>query len=219
MLPSYTRTREQDTALRAARVSLTRNQIIEENLREVVSLVGLDPDNQHFARTPERFLRYLLSYVNPDTDLDKIMAGGFEDEDVAEQADYKKSFVIQTDIPFLGMCAHHLLPFFGKAAVAYVPDQRVVGLSKLTRLVYAVGHIEPTTQERITNRVADAIYKNAAIAPKGVAVLASALHGCMSARGVESPATRTTTSAIRGVFYDEAGLESKFMALAMEGIK
>lgn len=192
---------------------------VEEGILAALVGVGLDPTNQHFAKTPERFAKYLAAYVNPHTDLDAVIAGGFEDEDVAEQADFKKSFVIQTSIPFLGVCAHHLLPFFGAAAVAYVPDQKVVGLSKLARLVYAVGHIEPTTQERITNRVADALYKNGVIKPKGVAVLTSALHGCMSSRGVEAPNTRTVASAIRGVFYDEPALENKFMTIAMEGMR
>lgn len=192
---------------------------VVEGMRDVMSWLGLDLGSQHFSRTPERFAKYLKAYINPGTDLDEVISGGFEDEDVADQADYKKSFVIQTSIPFLGVCAHHLLPFFGSAAVAYVPSQRVVGLSKLTRLVYAVGHIEPTTQERITNRIADALYGNKIIKPKGVAVLTSALHGCMSARGVESPDTRTTASAIRGVFYDEPALETKFITLAMEGLK
>lgn len=202
------------------RYDLDLSALIVDDLRHVIELSGLDPASQHFARTPERFAKYLASYINPQTDLDEVIAGGFEDEDVAEQADYKKSFVIQTKIPFLGVCAHHFLPFFGSAAVAYVPDKKVVGLSKLTRLVYAVGHIEPTTQERITNRVADALYRNEVIKPKGVAVLTSALHGCMSARGVESPDTRTIASAIRGVFYDEPALENKFMVLAtVEGIK
>lgn len=186
------------------------------DMRDVLLLLGLDPDSEHFKRTPERFVNYLLTYRQP-VDFGALLKMGFEDDDPTD-ANLKKSVVVQTDIPFFGMCAHHLLPFFGKAAVGYVPNQRVVGLSKLTRLVYAAGHVEPTTQEWITNKVADALY-DSTIKPKGVAVVSSALHGCMSARGVESPSTRTIISAIRGVFYDEPALETKFMTLAMEGLK
>lgn len=193
-----------------------RMDSMAEHMAEILTHLGLDPTSEHLSRTPERFVNYLLAYRQP-VDIEALLKSGFEDDDPTE-VELKKSVVVQTDIPFFGMCAHHLLPFFGKAAVGYVPRARVVGLSKLTRLVYAAGHIEPTTQEWITNKVADALY-NSTINPKGVAVISSALHGCMSARGVESPSTRTTISAIRGVFYDEPGLETKFMTLAMEGLR
>jgi GTP cyclohydrolase I len=187
------------------------------HMREIISLLGLDPDNQHFARTPERVTKVLRAYVQA-IDLNAVLSDGFEDDDPGEGERNEKVLVVQTNIPFMGMCAHHLLPFFGSAAVGYLPRQRVVGLSKLTRLVYAAGHLAPTTQEHITNIVADTLFNSKAIQPKGVAVLTSALHGCMAVRGVEAPATRTVVSAIRGDFLDVPALESKFMDLAKGGL-
>lgn len=190
---------------------------IAEHLREVIDLLELDPENQHFALTPMRVAKAWQTYVQP-MDLASVLKDGFEDDDPVDEVT-EKTLVVQTAIPFMGLCAHHLLPFFGSAAVGYVPDRRVVGLSKLTRLVYAAGHISPTTQEHITNLVAQTLLESS-IQPKGVAVLASGLHGCMAVRGVEVPAARTITSALRGeAFRDNAALEAKFMTLAMEGLK
>ena len=201
-----------DANLRPARIASHVEAILHE--------LGLDSGNQHFARTPERFAKVMLAYVQP-IDLSAVLSAGFEDDDFAEGAGEanERTLVVQTNIPFMGLCAHHLLPFFGSAAVGYLPRQRVVGLSKLTRLVYAAGHLAPTTQEHITNLVADTLFDSSTINPKGVAVLTSALHGCMAVRGVEAPSTRTVTSAIRGVFADVPALESKFMDLAKDGLR
>lgn len=188
---------------------------VEMHLRRVIELLGLDPDDQHFAKTPERVAKVLAAYVQP-IDLAGVLSDGFGDDDAAEETE--KVLVVQTNIPFMGLCAHHLLPFFGSAAVGYLPRERVVGLSKLTRLVYAAGHLAPTTQEHITNLVADTLSQSEAIRPKGVAVLTSALHGCMAVRGVEAPATRTITSAVRGEFLEVPALEAKFMTLAEKGL-
>lgn len=190
---------------------------IEQSLRLILLRLGLDPDDQHFARTPERVAKVLQAYVQP-LDLDAILSDGFADDPDEEEA-HEKNLVVQTNIPFMGMCAHHLLPFFGSAAVGYLPHERVVGLSKLTRIVYAAGHLAPTTQEHITNLVADTLFGSTAIRPKGVAVLTSALHGCMAVRGVEAPATRTLTSAVRGEFTKVPALEAKFMDLALPGLR
>lgn len=192
---------------------------IAHHLRSILINLGLDHRSQHFARTPERFAKVLQAYVQ-GTDLEEVLSGGFQDDDeIQEDERNEKVLVVQTNIPFMGLCAHHLLPFFGSAAVGYLPRERVVGLSKLTRLVYAAGHLAPTTQEHITNLVADTLYRSEAIHPRGVAVLTSALHGCMAVRGVEAPGTRTLTSAIRGDFTDVPALESKFMVLAKEGLR
>lgn len=192
---------------------------IEEHLRWIITKLNLDPTSQHFSKTPERVAKVLRAYVQP-IDLDTVLSDGFADDDPSEADSNEKTLVVQTAIPFMGLCAHHLLPFFGAAAVGYLPDKRVVGLSKLTRLIYAAGHLAPTTQEHITNVAADALFKSPSIAPKAVAVLTSGLHGCMAVRGVEAPATRTIASAIRGkAWQDDPGLEAKFMTLAMEGLK
>jgi GTP cyclohydrolase I len=192
---------------------------VRANLRRVLELAGLDPDDQHFRRTPERFAKVLVAYTQA-IDLNEVLSDGFADDDDEGQGEVnEKVLVVQTNIPFMGLCAHHLLPFFGSAAVGYLPRDRVVGLSKLTRLVYAAGHLAPTTQEHITNLVADTLFNSKTIRPRGVAVLTSALHGCMAIRGVEAPATRTITSAIRGDFKDVPALESKFIELAKVGLQ
>lgn len=193
---------------------------VEDHLREVIRLLGLDEEGQHFAKTPDRVAKVLRAYVAP-VDLEAVLSDGFKDDDDEEVNGEKqeKVLVVQTAIPFMGLCAHHLLPFFGAAAVGYLPSERVVGLSKLTRLVYAAGHMAPSTQEHITNLVADTLFGSKIIQPKGVAVITSALHGCMAVRGVESPGTRTITTAIRGAFADNPALEQKFTDLAKEGLR
>lgn len=197
---------------------LDSKPLIEEHFTAILDLLGLDPSNQHFLRTPERVSKVLQAYCQP-VDLQLVLSDGFEDDDTGEEAKSEKTQVVQTAIPFMGLCAHHLLPFFGSAAVGYIPTKRVVGISKLTRLVYAAGHLAPTTQEHITNLVADALYRSSTIQPAGVAVITSALHGCMAVRGVESPATRTIATAIRGAYTDYPALEEKFTILAKDGLK
>lgn len=194
-----------------------RTSRIKANVRDTIKALGLDPDNEHFARTPERWAKVLLAY-HQEVDLNAILSDGFAD-DPGETEHHEKAMVVQTRIPFMGLCAHHLLPFFGSAAIGYLPSERVVGLSKLTRLVYAAGHQAPTTQEHITNVVADVLARSEVIKPKGVAVVASALHGCMAVRGVEAPLTRTITTAIRGDFSDVPALENKFMMIAEKGLE
>lgn len=195
----------------------TKQANMEWHIQQVIEYLGIDATSQHFARTPQRFVSVLQAYTQ-DFDLAVLLKDGFEDDDPSEETE--KTLVVQTAIPFMGLCAHHLLPFFGAAAVGYLPRERVVGLSKLTRLVYAAGHLAPTTQEHITNLVADTLFSSETIKPNGVAVLTSALHGCMAVRGVEAPSTRTIASAIRGEgFRDNPALETKFMTLAMEGLK
>lgn len=197
---------------------LLPDDTIEDHLRGIVKLLGLDPEGQHFAKTPDRVAKVLRAYVQP-VDLEAILSDGFADDEEEEDEAHEKALVVQTSIPFMGLCAHHLLPFFGFAAVGYLPRERVVGLSKLTRLVYAAGHMAPTTQEAITKSVADTLYNSKIIKPGGVAVLTSALHGCMAVRGVESPGTRTIVSVVRGDFVDVPALETKFTELAKDGLR
>lgn len=197
--------------------SLNPNDNAVWHIRQVLEYLGIDPESQHFARTPARFLSVLRDYTQA-IDLSALLKDGFEDDDPAPEASTKTQ-VVQTGIPFMGVCAHHLLPFFGSAAVGYLPDQRVVGLSKLARLVYAAGHLSPTTQEHISSLVADTLFNpEGTIKPKGVAVITSALHGCMAIRGTETPQTATLVTVIRGAYEDSPALEDKFTALAMKGL-
>lgn len=195
----------------------TAQSNMEWHIEQVLDYLGLDPDSQHFVGTPERFISVLQAYTQV-IDLNALLKDGFADDDpVVDQT--KKSQVVQTAIPFMGLCAHHLLPFFGAAAVGYLPRDRVVGLSKLARLVYAAGHLAPTTQEHITFLIAETLFnQEGIIKPRGVAVVTSALHGCMAVRGTETPTTQTVVTEIRGVYEDNVGLENKFMTIAMKGL-
>ena len=180
------------------------------NHDEIVSAVysvlmnmGVDGDSEHFAKTPERVATMLMSFVqHTEGDLREILSTGFEETE-------DNIIVVQTNIPFKGLCAHHLLPFFGTAAVGYIPRRRVVGLSKLTRLVQAAGTITPSTQEHVTNLIANALFE--AMEPLAAGAITTALHGCMAVRGVNAPTTKTTVQALRGQFLLNPAAREEFL--------
>jgi GTP cyclohydrolase I len=166
------------------------DQLIENNLSSTLDALGLDFQSEHFRDTPARWRKMMQSFCQyRETDLVNILKAGF-----SETQD--NILVTQVNIPFVGLCAHHLLPFTGQAAVGYLPRKRVVGLSKLTRLVYAAGRVSPSTQEHITNLIADTLFD--ALEPIGVGIMTSATHGCMGARGVHAPEVITKVNALRG---------------------
>lgn len=175
---------------------------LEEFVRAILS--ELDLSGEHFDQTPSRVAAMLWSF-RQNHNLAQILATGFEEVD-------ENVMVVQGNIPFKGLCAHHLLPFFGSAVVGYVPNGRIVGLSKLTRLVQAAGELQPTTQEDITNRIVDTI--SDVLRPIGAGVVTRALHGCMAVRGVHAPNTWTTVSALKGQFLLNPIVRSEFMELA-----
>lgn len=148
----------------------------------LLDALGLDVSNDHFKETPRRVAAMLL-YFTQDVPLEAVLKDGF---DAVESS----HMVIQKHIPFKGLCAHHLLPFFGTAVVGYIPRGRVVGLSKLARLVSAAGLRSPSTQEEITNSIARTLQKSK-LEPAGVIVASRAVHGCMAVRGVNAPGTET----------------------------
>ena len=119
--------------------------------------------------------------------------------------------IAQSNIPFRMLCEHHLVPAIGRAAIGYIPNKRVVGLSKLTRLVQAVGTERPSLQEYICDKVADLLFEH--IDPKGVIVAIKAEHGCMACRGVNSPGVMTMTSSVKGVFRDVPAARDEFFQL------
>ena len=121
-----------------------------------------------------------------------------------------ENMVLVRDIEFYSMCEHHLLPFFGRIHVAYIPDGRIVGLSKLPRVVEVFAR-RLQVQERLTDQVADAIME--CLAPQGVGVVADAVHLCMMMRGIEKQSSRTVTSSLRGVFRDDARTRDEFLRL------
>lgn len=166
----------------------------------------LQLEGAHYANTPERVADMWLEATEWDgQDLLTLMKKGFE------EPEGKAGLVVQNDIPFIGFCAHHLVPFWGSASVGYMPNDRVIGLSKLTRLVRAAGLRRPSTQEEITNAVADVLYGG--MKTRGSAVISTAGHGCMAVRGVHAPQAETTVSAMRGLFRDSESARAEFLEL------
>jgi GTP cyclohydrolase I len=188
-----------------------KTNVIAEYVGAILTELELDGDNEHFAGTPMRVARMLQTFTQySEEDLRDILATGFEETD-------DNILVVQTRIPFVGMCAHHLLPFTGSASVGYIPRKRVVGLSKLTRLVRAAGRVEPSTQEHITNLIADTLHRT--LEPVAAGAVTTATHGCMSTRGVLAHETQTKVSALRGQFLLNTDARKEFLDMAMEGIK
>jgi GTP cyclohydrolase I len=169
-------------------VDSSQKTLVSQGVALILAAYGLE--GEHFQDTPLRFAKMFASFNQPH-DLAAILSVGFE-----ETRD--NVLVVQTDIPFKGLCAHHLLPFQGTAAVGYIAQGRIVGLSKLARVVQAAGECRPSTQEDITNRIVDAIHDT--LRPLATGVVTTATHGCMGVRGVSAPQTRTTVSALRGQF-------------------
>jgi GTP cyclohydrolase I len=171
----------------------------EEVIAELLKHLDEQPDREGLRDTPERYKRFLKEFLNPEPFKTTI----FESEGYDEM-------VIQTKIPFYSLCEHHLLPFFGHGAIAYIPDKHIVGLSKLSRILDHFSR-RLQNQERLTVQVAD--FLNEAITPKGVGVILSARHMCMEMRGIRKPESLTTTSALRGRFKADQRTRSEFMEL------
>jgi len=176
---------------------------IERAVREILIGIGENPDRDGLQDTPARVARMY----------DEIFSGLSEDADqhlkVTFEADHDEMVMVR-DIALVSTCEHHLVPFVGKAHVAYIPndDGRITGLSKLARLVDAYAK-RPQVQERLTTQIADEIEK--ALEPKGVLVVIEAEHMCMSMRGVKKPGSTTVTSAVRGIFRDNAATRFEAM--------
>jgi len=170
----------------------------------VMILNALDLKGDGVADTPRRFADYLMEFRQPFKP-EEILGEGFVVKDGFH------NMVIQTRIPFRMACEHHLLPALGKAAIGYVPSERVVGLSKLTRLVQAAGTERPSLQESICERIADVFEKH--VKPKGVCVVIKAEHSCMACRGINSPGVMTITSSVRGIFRDVPQARTEFLDL------
>lgn len=173
-------------------------------VKVLLKMVGEDPDREGLRDTPERVCKAWLEMTDGYAITDEQSLATVFDE-------HTDQMVVLTGIAFHSNCEHHLLPFTGSATVGYVPNLRVVGVSKLARVVYQYSR-RLQIQERMTEQIADAIHR--VLAPKGVGVVVRAHHGCMSCRGVQQPATLMTTSAMRGCMYDEADTRAEFLALA-----
>jgi GTP cyclohydrolase IA len=176
-------------------------------VRELLFAVGEDPDRPGLLDTPDRVARaYAETFAGLWQDPGEILATTF-DEDHDE-------LVLVKDIPMYSTCEHHLVPFHGVAHVGYIPgvDGRVTGLSKLARLVEVYAR-RPQVQERMTSQIADALAD--VLKPRGVLVVIEAEHLCMAMRGIRKPGSRTVTSAVRGIFRDNAATRSEAMSLVL----
>jgi GTP cyclohydrolase IA len=176
---------------------------VERAVTELLSALGEDPDRDGLVKTPSRVARMY----------EEVVAGQSENPadhlEVTFAADHDEMVMVR-DIPFASLCEHHLVPFIGRAHVAYIPgeDGRITGLSKLARLVDGYAK-RLQVQERMTTEIADAI--EAALDPRGVLVVVEAEHLCMSMRGVKKPGTSTVTSAVRGLFRNDSATRSEAM--------
>jgi GTP cyclohydrolase I len=174
-------------------------------VRRQLYLLGEDPDREGLVKTPER-VASSLQWLTRGYQLDPRDVVG--DALFAEEA---QGMVVVRDIELYSLCEHHMLPFFGKAHVAYIPNGRIVGLSKLPRIVEMFAR-RLQVQERLTEQVAKAI--DDVLEPRGVGVVIEAFHMCMMMRGVEKQNSRTITSALRGVFRDDGKTRDEFLRLA-----
>lgn len=175
-----------------------------EVIRRLLADLGEDPSREGLLKTPERVersLKFLTSGYQKD--VDEVLNGALFTVDYTEM-------VIVKDIDFYSLCEHHLLPFFGKCHVAYLPTNQVIGLSKIPRIVEIFSR-RLQVQERLTNEIAETIREK--INPLGVAVVLEGTHLCMSMRGVEKQNSTAITSAMLGVFRDDARTRSEFLAL------
>jgi GTP cyclohydrolase IA len=176
--------------------------------RELLLRIGEDPTRDGLIDTPERMEKSMAFLTRGYTmDVNTVLHEALFDVDYDEM-------VIVKDIEFFSLCEHHLLPFFGKAHIAYVPNGKVIGLSKIPRLVDIFAR-RLQVQERLTMQIADAIAD--AIAPQGVAVILEAQHLCMMMRGVEKQHSATVTSAMRGVFKTQLQTRNEFLSLIRRG--
>ncbi len=174
---------------------------------EIFEAIGEDPSREGLQDTPGRIARmYSEIFEGLAVDAADYLKVGFE---VAHD-----EMVILRNIPFYSMCEHHFLPFHGEAHVGYVPDGRVVGISKLARTVEAFAR-RPQIQEVLTTQVAEAIMEH--VKPDGVAVVVEAEHLCMTMRGVQKPGSRMVTSAMRGMFRKSDVTRAEFLALVHGG--
>jgi GTP cyclohydrolase I len=177
----------------------------EDLVAEMIRRLGDDPAREGMSRTPERVKKALEFLTRGYGENPEDVLGG------AMFQETHRSMVLVKDIELYSLCEHHLLPFFGKAHVAYIPNGRIVGLSKVARLVETFAR-RFQVQERLTDQVAQAIWE--VTAPMGVAVVVECYHLCMMMRGVQKQNSKTVTSAMRGVFLEDRRTRDEFLRLA-----
>jgi GTP cyclohydrolase I len=176
---------------------------IKRAVHDILIAIGEDPSREGIKETPRRIAEmYAEVFSGMKEDPREVLSVGFEEG--------HNEMVILKDIPFYSMCEHHLLPFYGMAHIGYIPKGRVVGASKLGRVVEILAK-RPQLQERLTTQIADTIVE--ALQPQGVAVVIEAEHLCMTMRGVKKPGSNIVTSAMRGSFRTKAVTRAEFLSL------
>jgi GTP cyclohydrolase IA len=209
MTPPIPASRPDRNTLNGERPNLQTPPAIEMDemmsaVRTIITGVGEDVDREGLVKTPKRVAEALRFMTNGYTQsLEEIVNGAIFDEGHNEM-------VLVRDIDFFSMCEHHMLPFMGKAHVAYIPNQKVVGLSKLARIVEMFAR-RMQVQERLTRQVAEALQE--VLEPRGVAVVMEATHMCMAMRGVQKPGSWTVTSAMLGSFQEDQKTREEFLNL------
>ena len=181
-----------------------KQETIADHVRRIIALIGEDTEREGLRKTPERYEKAL-----------KFLTSGYHQnvDHILNAATFRVCYdemVVVKDIEFFSLCEHHLLPFFGKAHVAYLPDKRVLGLSKVARLVNMFAR-RLQIQERLTSQIAKAIEEK--LAPQGVGVIIEARHLCMQMRGVEKQHGQAVTSAMLGAFRENKQTRDEFLAL------
>ena len=180
---------------------------VRDAVRRIIEAIGEDPSREGLLDTPRRIAEmYEELFTGLHEDPREVLSTSFQES--------HREMIILKNIPFYSLCEHHFLPFHGQAHVGYVPQGRIVGASKIARVVDILAR-RPQLQERLTGQVADAITE--ALSPDGVAVVIEAEHLCMTMRGVQKPGTTLITSAIRGAFRRRAVTRSEFLALVRGG--
>ena len=177
---------------------------IKQGVQLIIEGIGADASREGLVETPDRIARMY----------EEIFAGLNENASVHLSKTFSTQntdMIIEKDITFYSMCEHHFLPFYGKAHIAYIPNGRVAGLSKLARTVEVYAR-RPQLQERMTVQIADAIMEN--LDAKGAMVIIEAEHMCMTMRGIKKPGSRTVTISSKGIFTEDAELRNTFLTMA-----
>ena len=183
---------------------------MEKAIREILEKIGENPERPELIHTPKRVTESILELTRGSREsLDEICSGAIFDET-------SQAMVLVRDVSFYSLCEHHMLPFFGKAHIAYIPDGKIIGLSKLARIVEHFAR-RLQVQERMTQQIAETL--QGLIRPEGLGVLIEASHLCMVMRGVQKEGSVAVTSALRGSFLRDERMRLEFLALVGRGFK
>jgi len=191
---------------RAVRAGVDK-EAIQQAVRTILRAIGESPEREGLVATPRRIAdMYEELFSGLHEDPMALLATGFEEEK-------HKEMVIVKDIPFASMCEHHFIPFRGLAHVGYIPQGRIVGISKIARVVETLAR-RPQVQERLTSQIADLLMEG--LRARGAAVVIDAEHLCMTIRGVKKPGSRVVTSATRGIFRENPSTRAEFLSLVKQ---